>query len=123
MANVLVIDDEPSLVELLSLWLELHEFEVLTAEDGEAGLESLHAHGDEVDIILLDMMMPRMDGIAFLSTLREQRYTQPVVVLSAREINPALAECGVVAQFRKPLNESDRLELIKVLQRLKAPDA
>ncbi|MDX1587831.1 MAG: response regulator [Oleiphilaceae bacterium] len=121
MATVLVIDDEPTLVQLLTLWLEMHGHQVLTAAHGEAGLQTLEQAG--VDIILVDMMMPHMDGITFIRHLREKGYDQRVIVLSALPGNPDLEEAGVIAQIRKPLSARDRNELLRLISAWAVPHA
>lgn len=82
--RILIIDDEPDFVYTLRVRLEHEGFEVLEAGDGLAGLEVLLK--EEVDLILLDVMMPRMDGFTFLRTIKEESSVYsvpPVIVLTA----------------------------------------
>ncbi len=74
---VLVIDDNPDMRVILSMQLERAGFGVVTAEDGVAGLEALWAHSP--CCVLLDLMMPRMDGFEFLTALRRHRRPVPPV--------------------------------------------
>lgn len=85
MVKVLIIDDEEDLAFFVKANLELIEgFEVVTAESGKAGIKSAASY--KPDIILLDIMMPGMDGYATLEKLKENRKTMaiPVVMLSAK---------------------------------------
>lgn len=81
---VLIVDDDPLLVSLVQHKLESRGYTVITATDGAAGLE--HARTVKPDIIVLDIMMPVLDGRSTLLRLREDpQFSQtPVVMLSAR---------------------------------------
>ena len=83
MARVLLIEDEPALARLVQLILELHGHECIIATDGSRGFAA--AQRQTPDAILLDLMMPIMDGFAALQALRDDERTAqiPVVVLSA----------------------------------------
>ncbi len=74
--RILIIDDEPDFIFTLRTRLEHEGFAVLEAADGLAGLELLRR--EEIDLILLDIMMPRMDGFIFLKTVREEAAAYPV---------------------------------------------
>ncbi|MFT5285581.1 MAG: two-component system alkaline phosphatase synthesis response regulator PhoP [Planctomycetota bacterium] len=82
--TVLVIEDEPDIVELIQYWLEREGYVVLTAMDGEKGLAEALRH--EPDLILLDVMMPGMDGLEVCRHLREAKATEntPLIMLTAR---------------------------------------
>jgi DNA-binding response OmpR family regulator len=84
MANesVLLIEDDPSIVSGLELNLSLEGYEVYSASDGETGLKV--AREKQPDVILLDIMLPRMNGLEVLRRLRERDPDIPVLVLSAR---------------------------------------
>ena len=80
-ARIVIVDDERHIRELLELTLAHHGFEVRSAADGQAGLALVKEF--EPDLIVLDVMMPKIDGIALLPMLR--RVTEaPVIMLSAR---------------------------------------
>ncbi len=81
MAKILVIDDEPSIVNLVSAYLKPEGYEVLTAVDGPSGLKASHAF--KPDLIILDIMLPGMDGIELLSRLRRESAVY-VILLTAR---------------------------------------
>lgn len=83
--KILVIDDESDIREVAKLCLEINSnWEVITADSGEMGL--LVATAEKPDAILLDVMMPDMDGLATLEKLQENRKTQdiPVILLTAK---------------------------------------
>ena len=77
-ARVLVVDDVPTNIKLLQIKLEAEYFEVLTAEDGPTALRL--AAEEAPDIVLLDVMMPEMDGFEVCRRLREDSKTQHVPV-------------------------------------------
>jgi len=116
MARVLVIDDEAALTNVLRVTLESHGHEVITADDGSRGFAS--AQRQTPDAILLDLMMPVMDGFAVLDALRNDERTAsvPVLVLSAIATNYTEQQCyklGAKAYMRKPFASS---HLIGVLE-------
>lgn len=80
-SKILVIDDEPSIVNLVSSYLKAEGYEVLTASDGPSGLKSARVF--RPDLILLDVMLPGMDGIELLSRLRRESDVY-VILLTAR---------------------------------------
>lgn len=85
MATVLIVDDEPDIVLLVRVNLELAGHDVLTAADGEEGLAA--AHANHPDVIVLDVMMPKLDGWSVLERLKSDDdlliRTIPVVMLTA----------------------------------------
>ena len=110
--RVLVVDDDPVILELLRINFEIEGFEVLSAVDGQEGLE--RARADRPDVVLSDVMMPRLDGLQLLVKLRDDPATAgvPVVLLSAKaqnaEVQRGLA-LGADDYVTKPF---DPLELI-----------
>lgn len=82
--RILVIDDEVDLVNLLTMRLEAEGYEVLSALDGQAGLDK--AHEERPDLILLDVMMPIMDGYQVCRFLKfdDELKNIPVIMLTAR---------------------------------------
>jgi two-component system, OmpR family, alkaline phosphatase synthesis response regulator PhoP len=80
-AKILVIDDEPSIVKLVEAYLKPEGFEVLTASDGASGLKAARAF--KPDLLILDVMLPGMDGIELLSILRRESNVY-VILLTAR---------------------------------------
>ena len=81
MTKILVIDDEPSIINLVTAYLKPEGYEVYTATDGNAGLKSALAF--KPDLIILDLMLPGMDGIELLTRLRRESDVY-VIMLTAR---------------------------------------
>ena len=81
--KVLVVDDEPNIVELLTVSLKFQGFEVETANSGAAAIEL--AHSWKPDAYILDVMMPEMDGFELLSKLRAEGLDAPVLFLTAKD--------------------------------------
>jgi DNA-binding response OmpR family regulator len=88
-ARILLIDDDPRLGGILKIHLEKEGYAVFRAANGEEGLAVARKRGP--DLVILDIMMPRMDGMDFLKTLRQESQT-PVLVLSGKrgDVNVAL---------------------------------
>jgi two-component system alkaline phosphatase synthesis response regulator PhoP len=80
MAKILVIDDEPSIVNLVTAYLKPEGYEVFTASDGMTGLKAARAF--KPDLVVLDLMLPGMDGIELLSQLRRESNVYVILGLS-----------------------------------------
>ena len=87
MTKVLVVDDDPVIVRLLRVNFEMEGYKVITAADGEEGLAV--ARSERPDVIVSDIMMPRLDGLAFTAALKADKAmaTIPIVLLSAKAQN------------------------------------
>ena len=118
MAYVLVVDDDAEVNTCLSLRLEAAGFEVLSALDGEAGLSAALKY--EPDAILLDVQMPKMDGLTLLQELRSNKTTVkiPIVMLSAsiREQHHAI-EAGANYFIAKPYDAESVLSALDMSMR------
>ena len=82
MTRILIVEDNPDLAYGLRTGLEIEGYEVQVAEDGETGLERARAWSP--DLVMLDLMLPGMDGYRVLKTLREGGSDVPVLILTAR---------------------------------------
>lgn len=80
--NVLLVDDEPQVRDIVATYLERDGFAVRTAADGEAALQAIKAQ--RPDAMVLDLMLPRINGLAVLQSLRSDGDDVPVIVLSAK---------------------------------------
>ena len=82
--KILIVDDEPDVVETLTKMLVNRSFKVLIAFDGNDGL--MKAKDEQPDVILLDLMMPKMDGFEMIKRLKSDEATDgiPVIILTAR---------------------------------------
>lgn len=127
MARILVVDDDEIIVELLSMVLERAGYEVLTASDGAQAIAILQgAQPDQaVDILMVDLMMPVMDGLRFMRWLRaEQKSALPVLALTGMskpsEVQAAL-QAGADAVLNKPIEPRLIVEkLAELLERGKS---
>ena len=122
MANVLVVEDDPDSLDMVRRTLEKAGHLVVPASNGWEGLLALDAH--HVDVIVLDLMMPGMNGNAFLRIVRndQRRKAMPVVVLSALATGDLLKstiELGVQAWFTKA--EYTAKDLLEAVDRLSHP--
>jgi DNA-binding response OmpR family regulator len=99
---VLVIDDDAALVRMIRLSCVAEGFDVATAGDGLQALESLSVR--PVDIIVLDLQMPRMDGRTFFREIRKRGEQAPVIILSAYGAEEAAEELRAEAAIQKPFD-------------------
>ncbi len=82
MAKILIIEDETEIAELEKDYLELSDFEVILEQDGSSG--AARAIDEEFDLIILDLMLPGMDGFEICKLIREQKNT-PIIMVSAKK--------------------------------------
>jgi DNA-binding response OmpR family regulator len=107
---LLVADDEPDILELLSFRLVRGGYELITADDGEDALSKAFEH--RPDLAVLDIRMPKLDGYAVTEALRKDSRTQrmPIILLTAR-VQDADVERGFMAgaddYIKKPFNPSE----------------
>lgn len=116
MAHILLIDDDTELTSLLKDILSFEGFTVSEANDGEAGLVAIT---DDIDLILLDVMMPKLNGMETLKRLRTQWET-PVLMLTAKgeEIDRVIGlELGADDYLPKPFSDRELLARIKAILR------
>ena len=115
--RILIVDDEADLVSVLRMGLEIEGFDVLSASDGEDGLR--RARDDRPDLVVLDLMLPKMDGYKVCRALKfDERYkTLPIFILSARsgDQDRRLAlDMGADAFVTKPYDMADLVAKIRV---------
>ena len=116
--TLLVIDDDKRLRELVAEYLSTRGFSVLTAEDGRSGLEVLENQNDVV-LIILDIMMPGMDGLEVCRQLRKN-WSTPIIMLTARgdETDRIVGlELGADDYLPKPFNPRELLARIEAVLR------
>ena len=116
MANILLVDDDTELTSLLKEVLTYEGFNVTEANDGEAGLAAV---SETTDLILLDVMMPKMNGMDMLKKLREH-WEVPVLMLTAKgeEIDRVIGlELGADDYLPKPFSDRELLARIKAILR------
>jgi len=122
-AKILVVDDEPSVTDLLAYNLRKAHYEVLTAADGRQALRL--SHEASPDLILLDLMLPEVDG---LDVCRELRKTSgvPIIMITARgeEIDRVVGlELGADDYVSKPFSTRELMARIKAVLRRAQPDS
>ena len=84
-AKILLVDDDPDILDAMSAVLTSHEYTVITARDGQDGLDKLRS--EKPDLMILDLMMPRMDGFAVCEELLDPRWAKygniPIIILTS----------------------------------------
>lgn len=111
--TVLVVDDEQNIVNIIAFNLKKEGYEVLTAGDGEEAVEIVEKH--QPDLILLDIMMPKMDGYEACRKIRE-KYNMPIIMLTARaeELDKVLGlEMGADDYVTKPFGTRELIARVK----------
>jgi CheY-like chemotaxis protein len=111
---VLVVDDDPDILEALSEILEAEGFEIRRARNGKEALDRLEP--DPPQLILLDLMMPVMDGWEFAQRMRQRPSVAgiPLIVLSAdRNVGSKATDIGAVGHLAKPFELNDLLEMVR----------
>ena len=118
MFHILVADDDKNTRRLMQAVLQADGYDVITAENGEAALEAMER--EKVDLVVLDIMMPKMDGYEFTKTLRAANNNLPILMVSAKQL-PADRKRGFLAgtddYMTKPIDEEEMLLRIRALLR------
>ena len=118
MFNILVVDDDRSTRLLMQALLEAEHYTVFLAGNGEEALRVMDQQ--EIDLVILDVMMPKMDGYAFTRVLREAKNDLPILMVSAKQL-PADRKQGFLAgtddYMVKPVDEEELLLRMKALLR------
>ena len=121
--SVMIVDDDDDIREIGTLVLESHGFRVAAAKDGLDALEMLESNGSPC-VILLDLMMPRMDGEQFLKALRASDKAHiPVVLMSGHsEASHIASELSADALLRKPVDLDILLKTVgELIERRRPP--
>lgn len=113
MTRILVVDDERSIREFVTFALEFEGYEVFEARNGREALALLEA-GERPDLLLVDVMMPEMDGIALVRRMRADAAlaTLPVVMMSAG-LNLDLPRAEISAFLAKPFDLEDLVAVVR----------
>lgn len=122
MKKVLVVDDEPSIVTLLTFNLEKEGYQVASATDGLDGLQL--ALSESFDFIILDVMLPSLDGIEIMKRLRQEKIDTPILILTAKDdpIDRILGlEIGADDYLAKPFSPREVIARMKAIFRRMEP--
>ena len=118
MFRILVVDDDKNTRILLKAVLEAENYTVFTADNGESALDMMDR--EHIDLVVLDIMMPKMDGYEFTKILRENQSTLPILMVSAKHL-PEDKHRGFIVgtddYMTKPIDEEEMLLRIKALLR------
>ena len=113
MPKVLVVDDERGILAVIEKFLRKKDFEVITADDGEKGLEAFD-RDRSIDIIILDHKMPRLDGAGVLDGLTARKSKLPVILLTG-SLGKVARKLRVDAFLTKPIDLDELLDKINEL--------
>jgi DNA-binding NtrC family response regulator len=124
--RILIVDDEPNVRLMLETTLASVGYEVTEASDGQDALDRLSGSGHGLDLVLLDLQMPRMDGMELLRRLRAMGNVVPVVILTAHGSIPEAVEAmklGAIDFLAKPTTpDALRRVVADVIARHAVPD-
>jgi len=118
MPKILIVEDEPGMVQGLRDNFEFEGYQVISAMDGVAGLE--RALGDSPDLVIIDVMMPRMSGLDVCKQLKAKRPGIPIIMLTARgqEVDKVVGlELGADDYVTKPFSIRELLARVKAVLR------
>jgi two-component system response regulator MprA len=124
--TILVVDDDPALLDSLKRLLEVDGFAVTTAENGVRGLQAFRNR--EPNIVLIDVMMPKLDGIESVRQMRRERPDAKIVLMSGktrlgnRDLSAAARDLGAAA-IGKPFDPAALTTLLRDLLRQASPAA
>ena len=124
MSKVLIVEDERAIVEILKFNLSREGYETLEALDGEAGLQL--ARTADPDLILLDVMLPKLDGFSICRQLREGGVSTPIIMLTAREEENDKVfglEAGADDYITKPFSMRELMARVKANIRRRTLDS
>src|SRR5689334_5175598 len=118
MKHILVVEDEHHLAIGIKYNLESEGYQVTVAGDGPTALEAVAEHGDDLQLIILDLMLPGMSGYTVCQTLREEGNLVPVLMLSARTLTEDRIrgyDVGADQYLQKPFDLDELLSMVRNL--------
>jgi DNA-binding response OmpR family regulator len=122
--SVLVVDDDPKIVELVRLYLQRAGYVVWTAADGEDALRKIEAH--RPNLMVLDVMLPNVDGLVLARHLRNERHNLPILMMSALgTVNDRISGLvqGADDYLAKPFDPAELVARVNALIRRSSPGA
>lgn len=112
MSKILVIDDEPNIISILTSRLEANNYDVVAASNGEEGLEKVES--ESPDLIIVDILMPKMDGLTFVKQVKKSGKEIPIIILTAKPgMKDLFSMEGVKDYVVKPFTAEELLEKIE----------
>jgi two-component system response regulator AtoC len=114
--TILVGEDEPEVRSYLTMALECHGYNVEAADDGTEVLQVLRSHSRPIAAVILDILMPRMDGLATVREIRRENTVLPVIMISAAAAPLTIAEamrCGATGFLAKPITHDQLCGALK----------
>jgi len=118
---ILIVDDNPANVDILQARLAANNYEIITASDGEAGLAMARDH--RPDLILLDIMMPKLSGFEVCKLLKEEPDTRDIMILMVTALNELgdierAVQAGTDDFLSKPVNKTELLKRVENMLKL-----
>ena len=108
---ILIVDDEPSILEIVQETLESYGYRTLVAQDGARAVELYAEHGADISLVITDMMMPRMDGAALIAALKRTDPEVTIIATSGLD-GDAYDASGAMAFLKKPFSTEQLLHLL-----------
>lgn len=115
---ILLVDDEPNIIQLARMYLEREGYRIISAADGKEAMEMIRTK--KPDLVVLDVMLPELDGLEVCKRLRREKNNVPVIMLTARDddIDKILGlELGADDYMTKPFNPRELTARVKVILR------
>ncbi len=118
MINILIVDDNEKIRKLIEIYLKREGFQVFHSENGEIALEVLDT--TKIDLMIVDIMMPKMDGYELVQQLRDANYTIPILMVTAKDTYPDKKkgfDLGVDDYMTKPIDMDELILRVNALFR------
>lgn len=114
--KVLIIDDEVAILKMLSEMFSILNIENFTASNGEEGINIFKQHKDEINLVLLDILMPRVNGMVVFEEIKKINPDVPIIIISGYTNEPEILDFIVKHKlkfFRKPFHIEELMEAVK----------
>jgi two-component system cell cycle sensor histidine kinase/response regulator CckA len=118
--KLLVIDDDEKLIGFYREILTPYGFEILFAFDGEQAMPLVDTNPD-IQLVILDLSMPKMDGRQWLRWFRTQRHDSPVIIISGYKLDPADEDLTPAVVMKKPIDVAELLDMVGLFCGLGTP--
>lgn len=116
MSKILLVEDDQNFGDVLKSYLEMHDFDVNLATDGDMGFQAYK--GDKYDLCILDVMMPKKDGFSLAREIREKDSDTPIIFLTAKTLKEDVLEgfkIGADDYISKPFNSEELLYRVQAV--------